>query len=385
MPKKKEVKPAANKTKRPYIKQTDIPSAPLADALRIPRAILDEYAGEPTTPLKLGKALELDPKGSQLKLLCGAAIAYGLTAGGAQAQVVSITPLAKRILRPVEEEDDVAASREAILKPRVFGEFLRKYDQHPLPRPEIARNVLVDLGVPEKRADEVLSQLEASATSAGFIEEIKGRRHVDLSGVAPPRPESEGEDEASSTEGFSDEEADPPLGEIPAPLPRPLVPKVEESAFPDTEARSKRVFITHGKNKALIEPIKKLLEYGELEPVVSVEKSSVSKPVPEKVMSEMRSCGAAIIHVEAESVATDDAGTTHVIINPNVLIEIGAAMAFYGRRFILLVRDGTRLPSNLQGLYEVRYSEDALDSDATIRLLEAMKDIKNHPLPGGGS
>jgi predicted nucleotide-binding protein len=56
----------------------------------------------------------------------------------------------------------------------------------------------------------------------------------------------------------------------------------------------------------------------------------------------------------------------------------------YGRRFILLVRDGIKLPSNLQGLYEVRYSEDKLDADATIRLLKAIKDLKNHPLPGTG-
>lgn len=64
------------------------------------------------------------------------------------------------------------------------------------------------------------------------------------------------------------------------------------------------------------------------------------------------------------------------------MIEIGAAMAFYGRRFILLVRDGLKLPSNLQGLFEVRYQSDSLDASATIRLLEAMKDIKNHSLPG---
>jgi len=63
------------------------------------------------------------------------------------------------------------------------------------------------------------------------------------------------------------------------------------------------------------------------------------------------------------------------------LIEIGAAMALYDRRFILLVKSGITLPSNLQGLYEVRYEGDKLDGDATIRLLKAIKDIKNHPLP----
>jgi predicted nucleotide-binding protein len=96
----------------------------------------------------------------------------------------------------------------------------------------------------------------------------------------------------------------------------------------------------------------------------------------------MRGCGAAIIHVDADRTIVDKDSNEHVLLNPNVLIEIGAAMAFYGRRFILLVREGVKLPSNLQGLYEVRYSGDTLDAGATIKLLEAIKDIKNHPLPG---
>jgi predicted nucleotide-binding protein len=152
------------------------------------------------------------------------------------------------------------------------------------------------------------------------------------------------------------------------------------TAIADDERRRK-VFITHGKNQALVEPIKKLLEFGEMVPIVSVQKQSVSKPVPEKVMDDMRACGAAIIHVDAETTIFDKDDKEHVLLNPNVLIEIGAAMAFYGRRFILLVKEGVKLPSNLHGLYEVKYSNDTLDANATIRLLEAIKDIKNYTLP----
>lgn len=145
--------------------------------------------------------------------------------------------------------------------------------------------------------------------------------------------------------------------------------------------RLKRVFITHGKNRDFIEPIKKLLKFGELEAVVSVEKTSVSVPVPDKVLNEMRSCGAAIIHVDSEMTLLDKEAKEHTMLNPNVLIEIGAAMALYGRRFILLVREGVKLPSNLQGLFEVRYTGNTLDGEATIKLLEAINDIKNQKLP----
>jgi len=99
-------------------------------------------------------------------------------------------------------------------------------------------------------------------------------------------------------------------------------------------------------------------------------------------MNDMRTCGAAIIHVKEDMTLRDNDREEHKVLNPNVLIEIGAAMALYGRRLILLDKEGNVLPSNLQGLYEIRYAGATLDGDATIRLLEATNDIKNHPLPG---
>jgi predicted nucleotide-binding protein len=50
-------------------------------------------------------------------------------------------------------------------------------------------------------------------------------------------------------------------------------------------------------------------------------------------------------------------------------------MALYGRKFILLVEDGVKLPSNLQGLYECRYSGDSLDGFATMKLLKAFNEF----------
>ena len=86
--------------KRTYLKQSDVPAASLDEALRVPEAILDHYAGKPVSPLYVAKALNVDPKGSQLKVLSGAAIAFGLIEGGAQAASVTVTELARRILRP---------------------------------------------------------------------------------------------------------------------------------------------------------------------------------------------------------------------------------------------------------------------------------------------
>src|SRR5688572_13353963 len=75
--------------KRSYLKQTDVPIASLDDALRIPQAVFDHYAGRPTPPFHIAKALSVDPKGSQMRLLSGAGIAFGLIEGGAQAAVIT--------------------------------------------------------------------------------------------------------------------------------------------------------------------------------------------------------------------------------------------------------------------------------------------------------
>ena len=279
-----------------------------------------------------------------------------------------------------KRNEDQAAKREAILKPRVFGDFLRQYDGHPFPRQDIAVNVLEEMGVPRAKAPEVLERIDGSARSVGFVEEIKGKNYVSLQGTAVSLvPAATSDDtEVDTTEP---EASVAPSERVTVQPPVVQAKSSELTAAIADDQRRRRVFITHGKNRDLVDPIRKLLEYGELEPVVSVDRQSVSKPVPEKVMDDMRKAGAAIIHVDVDRTITDKDGNEHVLLNPNVLIEIGAAMAFYGRRFILLVREGVKLPSNLQGLYEVRYSGDTLDANATIRLLEAIKDIKNYALP----
>ena len=66
----------------------------------------------------------------------------------------------------------------------------------------------------------------------------------------------------------------------------------------------------------------------------------------------------------------DRDGGEHSKINDNVLIEIGAAMALYGKKVVLLVEKGLALPSNLQGLYRCDFEGDRLDYDATMKLLK---------------
>lgn len=143
----------------------------------------------------------------------------------------------------------------------------------------------------------------------------------------------------------------------------------------DTATVGNRVFITHGKNRKILDQVKELVAFGKFEPVVAMERETAAKPVPKKVMDDMRTCRAAVIHVSAEKVLYDEDGNEVRQINENVLIEIGAAMALYGSKFVLLVEEGLSLPSNLQGLYECRYDGDELNMQATMKLLRAFSEF----------
>ena len=359
--------------KRSRINQTDVPSVTLEKALSVSKAIFDNYGSKPTKPLQVAKALDLSPTSSGFRMLCGASIAYGLTSGGYNAQEISVENLSRRILKPTIEGDDKIAKIEAFLKPKVIGDFFSKYEGSPIPRADIAKNVLEDMGVPKDKTKDVFEIILSQGEQLGIILDLKSKKYVDLTNKTNHSNKIEIEEVEEKDENQQNQFIGNPNSQ--------KIENKTEQIISQTPEKFRRVFITHGKNVKFVETIKKLLNFGELQPVVSVEITTVSQPVPDKVMNDMRSCGAAIIHVENEQKLLDTNANEVKLINSNVLIEIGAAMALYGRRFILLVREGVQLPSNLQGLFEVRYNGDNLDGEATIKLLEAINDMKNQALP----
>ena len=169
---------------------------------------------------------------------------------------------------------------------------------------------------------------------------------------------------------FADEPVVEPAVSEPAIIDHELIVEAEPSL-----KKINKVFVTHGKNTKILKQVKELLEYGKFEPVVAMEHETAAKPVPKKVMDDMRACAAAVIHVSAEGTLLDSKGEEIPQINGNVLIEIGAAMALYSERFVLLVEEGVCLPSNLQGLYECRYKGDELTMPAIMKLLKAFNEF----------
>jgi len=194
----------------------------------------------------------------------------------------------------IDDDDGLAARREAVLRPRVVREFLQKYDGAKMPREDVALKVLQGLQVPSEALQRAWSLISDAAKVRPFLKEINGVQYVDIRNPSFGDAQPQGSEEQRGN--VMEEEHAPSASE-------PLVTRTPSSAPPPSnqgDPREKRVFVTHGKNREFIPQIKELLDFGKFEPVVSIERESVSKPVPDKVMDDMRSCGAAIIHVDAD-------------------------------------------------------------------------------------
>lgn len=195
---------------------------------------------------------------------------------------------------------------------------------------------------------EVLAQLVAGA---------------ELSGRSSPPHQSEGDGDGVGRAGDSEGDA-PSHG--------------AETTRPEAIAASPsviRVFISHGANGGIVDQVKTMLEISDLAYDVVVEQESTAIPVPEKVFEAMRRCDAAVICVTADSGAERGGGSYE--INPNVLIEIGAAFVLYEKRVALVWDRRIPVPSNLQGLYRCEFEGSELSWSAGMKLMKAVNEFRN--------
>jgi len=88
---KKKSAPTESPEKRTYFKQADFPQTTLQQAQRIASAIVDNFAGDGGSPPDIALALPISPTSSAWQTLSGASVAYGLTKGGVNATLITLT------------------------------------------------------------------------------------------------------------------------------------------------------------------------------------------------------------------------------------------------------------------------------------------------------
>lgn len=354
-------------SKRVRVSQSDVPTFSLDQAVRVAKALANDFGLRPARPLQVAQSMGVQPTSGPFRAICGSAIAYGLTEGGYNASQIALTQLGRRIVAPTVEGDDALALREAVLRPRIIREFLTRYDGAKFPRHDIACNLLVEMGVPRESTKRVLELVVESAKCVGFLRVINSVAFVDLQGTPQPASASQEPPTEEDTSGNDDvSQVDvATMGVAGA----PSHPQTQQNA----ELKNTRVFISHGKNLQIVSQIKTLLNVSEVEYEIAIEEESLAMPVPEKVLGSMRKCNAALICVTVDEKPT---GAFSSEVNQNVLIEIGAAFVLYDKRVILLWDKRLHVPSNLQGLYRCEFQGNELSWTEGMKLMEAIKNFK---------
>ncbi|MEM9495105.1 MAG: TIR domain-containing protein [Pseudomonadota bacterium] len=347
-------------------KTRNYPVHTLEKALVIIQAIVDQGAGTQMDRLLVAAAVGRTPSSSEFKRLLSSSRQYGLTTGTEKADYISPTELGLRITKPLDETETKGGLVDACVTPDLFNRVCQKFNRNKLPEQKFFQNTLEkSFGVDPSLAEEVAAIIKENAKYCGILQKISGADYIRIEDPQPAHNEGQTNQQEDSlpSETIEDDATDSDT-------------QTARTTLTPSSAENSRVFITHGKNKEILEQIKEVVELGGFEPIISVRKETMAKPIPDKVLDDMRSCGAAVIHVGSEGVLTDADGNEHPNINPNVLIEIGAAMALYRGRFILVVEEGVTLPSNLQGLYESRYSGKSIEFQAGMRILKALRGLK---------
>lgn len=358
----------SDSAKRKRISQTDIPSVTLEQALRVPRAIAEQYGKAPTRPFNVAEALNMSPSSGTFRALCGAAIGYGLTEGGPNAEQIALAPLGRRIVAPLEEGDDKVAEREAVLSPTVERAFLEKYDGSPLPNEKIAKNVLEELGVPAGRTEDVLRIILENASRVGFLKTIKEKQYVDLEAAT---------NRTKGSNSSSLVDVNPEAG---IPQKETREDDSRNASAPNTEVgptstRPNSIFIGHGSNKKPLDQLTKILGEYHIPHKIAVFEPNAGRPIPTKVAETMRECGAAILIFTADKQYHDENGEAVWRPSENVIYELGAASVLYDNRIVIFKEKGVSLATNFSSIGYIEFEPDRLNEKG-IELFRELVNFK---------
>jgi hypothetical protein len=293
-------------------------------------------------------ALGLSPTSGGWRNRCGSSIAYGLTEGGYAASEISLTDLGRRVVAPTEDGDDVAARAEAILGPRIMKEFFTKYDKAKFPREDIAKNVLISLGLPKERADKSYKILEENGRFAGVIHNIKTGLFVALaSPILPARPVDEVPSDNADTP--------PPPAETDTNAGRAKT----EFGQPDGP---KQIFVAHGKNRKPFDDLKKILDKFKIPYKAAVDEPHAGRPISKKVAELMKACSAGIFIFTRDEKFVREGGEEIWRPSENVVYELGAASILWEKKIIILRESGVNFPSDFSDLGYITFENGQIAS-----------------------
>lgn len=176
-PPKKATSQKASPSK-PSSKTAKFPRHTLEKVLRIPRAIQEQNAGQPCSEREAANFVGVG-FGGNFQVEISSAQKYGLLERTSSPGQISITDLARKIIRPQQTEDEISGLREAAINAPDIGEVYQHYRGENLPDPQFFRNALIDkFKIPEDKASEFEAIFLETMQDAHLLEEHSGKRRI---------------------------------------------------------------------------------------------------------------------------------------------------------------------------------------------------------------
>jgi hypothetical protein len=155
----------------------DYPRHPVRKALRIPRAILDQNAGRACTDREAAQYSGMGYHGP-FAVELSSALKYGFLARP-KPGTVELTDLAKTVLRPQSESDELNGVRQAVLNAPKIADVYKHYRGENIPDEPFFANALLDtFSIPQEKHDEFKSIFFESLDDARLTELHGDKRRV---------------------------------------------------------------------------------------------------------------------------------------------------------------------------------------------------------------
>lgn len=145
------------------------------------------------------------------------------------------------------------------------------------------------------------------------------------------------------------------------------------TSYPSAPPAGRKVFIIHGHDELNTHRLKNLVrDHFGLTPVVLFEKAGMSRPLIDKYEDDANSCCFAFALCTPDDDVSSK-GQEFRQSRPNVLFETGWFVGRLGReRVVLLLKEGTRIHSDLDGVSRIQFKESIEEKVVEIhRELEA--------------
>ncbi len=328
------------------------PRHTLKQALVIAETIWKDNGGEPYNRLSLAKSVDMSPTGSPFTIILASSYRYGLTEGSYTSEKITLTPLGRAIVAPKADEDTKARLREALLKPELFQKVYTRFDQKPIPKPDVFKNtLLIDFKTSKDNLDACHNVIMENVNDYNLAQDIKGTTYLQLDLLAPVQ--------VTELEG--------PYGEEMSEAPTPV--EVEPVA-PVPKAMPKQIFVAHGKNKKPLEQLERILNKFKVPYKVATEEPHRGRPVGAKVAQLMRECTSGIFIFTADEETQDTQGNKVFRPSDNVVYELGAASVLYGEKIVILKEEDVSFASDFSDIGYISFERDKLDARAADLMVE---------------